>query len=261
VEPFCKIKIILGVPEVSGFKQGDKRRRLFPLLVLLVVATIFLGQYLEGWEIERPLDQSALPVPNPTTLEVEKVIIDHDQDGDGVFDLDDIVQGARDYVETRPRYQDGYYDGGYPPPGEGVCIDVIWQALAGAGYDLKALVDEDIANNTQDYPRVEGQPEPNIDFRRVKNLTVFFSKYADGLTVEVVPGDAENLREWQGGDIVVFAEPLSHIAIVSDQRRADGVPLILHNGGPHAKEEDRLLSWPTPISHHFRFPGGEFLGG
>ncbi|MGQ9533172.1 MAG: DUF1287 domain-containing protein [Desulfotomaculales bacterium] len=192
--------------------------------------------------------------PRKVEVRVEKVLVNHDQDGDGLLDLDDMVQGARAYVGTRPKYRDGYYPGGYPPPGEGVCTDVIWRAFRAAGYDLKAMVDADIRARPQAYPRVNGRPDPNIDFRRVANLVVFFQGHAASLTTRVLPGDPENLREWQGGDIVVFGPPLEHIAVISDRRRPDGVPYLLHNAGPYASETDALLSWPTAITHHFRFP-------
>ena len=157
-------------------------------------------------------------------------------------------------MENKPRYKSAYYDGGYPPPDEGVCTDVIWRAFLNAGYNLKDMIDKDIRENTSDYPRVNGAPDPNIDFRRVKNLVPFFKKFATSLTTEIIPGVAENLKEWQGGDIVVFGEPVEHIAIVSDKRRNDGVPLIIHNAGPYTLENDMIQNWPSPITHHFRFP-------
>lgn len=55
-------------------------------------------------------------------------------------------------------------------------------------------------------------------------------------------------------DIVTFDYPYEHIAIISDKRRADGVPYLLHNAGPTASETDKLLSWPSSITGHFRFP-------
>lgn len=192
--------------------------------------------------------------PGQAPLSVERLAFTHDEDGDGINDLDDLVQGAYQEAGRRPSYHSAYYAGGYPPADEGVCTDVIWRALKEAGYSLKDLMDADIRQAPQDYPRVKGRPEPNIDFRRVPNQTVFFQKYADSLTTEVISGDAQNLREWQRGDIVVFAEPLAHIGIISDRRRRDGVPYVIHNGGPYAKEADVLLDWPTPIVHHFRFP-------
>lgn len=83
---------------------------------------------------------------------VEKVVSTRDKDVDGIYDLDDIVQGARKDLEAKPTYKDAYYAGGYPPPNEGVCTDVIWRALAEAGYDLKGMMDRDIKEHTGDYP-------------------------------------------------------------------------------------------------------------
>jgi uncharacterized protein YijF (DUF1287 family) len=101
---------------------------------------------------------------------------------------------------------------------------------------------------------VEGKPDPNIDFRRVPNLLVYFKRHAQDLTREIIPRDVANLSEWQPGDIVTFAAPHEHIAIISDKRRPDGVPYILHNAGPIPTESDQLASWPSPITGHFRFP-------
>lgn len=216
------------------------------------VLLLFLGILLLILLIEDTLDLK-WPVGQPP-LAVEKLEFAHDQDGDGLNDLDDILEGARKDADRKPHYQSAYYAGGYPPDDEGVCTDVIWRALANAGYSLKDMVDQDIQSHTSDYPRVGGRPDPNIDFRRVPNLTVFFSKNAASLTTEVIPGDAENLREWQRGDIVVFDRPLPHIGIISDQRRPDGVPYLIHNAGPYTKEEDALLSWANPDHSSFSFP-------
>lgn len=191
-------------------------------------------------------------------LQIEKVVVNSDKDNDGILDLDDILQGARIDVQIKPIYKDGYYKGGYPPNSEGVCTDVIWRAFKNAGYELKDLVDADIKDNIKYYPRVEGKPDPNIDFRRVKNLTSFFKRKAEVLTTEIIPYDINNLKEWQGGDIVVFDKPHEHIAIVSDKRREeDGVPYIIHNSSPYTKENDMLIYWDKNISkiiYHFRFP-------
>lgn len=187
-------------------------------------------------------------------LEVPRLPFDYDKDGDGIDDLWDIYLGAKAEVARKPVYKDGYFAGGYPPETEGVCTDVVWRALRDAGFNLKALVDEDIKNNLELYPRVNNKPEPNIDFRRAQNLSVFFTRYAEVLTNEVVPWDSENLVQWQPGDIVVWAAPAGHIGIISSKRRADGVPYVLHNSGPWAREQDVLLSWPSPIIGHYRFP-------
>lgn len=58
------------------------------------------------------------------------------------------------------------------------------------------MVDEDIRKNTELYPRVLADgPDPNIDFRRVDNLQVFFSRFELELTTEVIPCNKENLKE------------------------------------------------------------------
>jgi len=162
----------------------------------------------------------------------------------GLDDYTDILLGARSCVATKPHYKSDYYIGGYPPDDVGVCTDVIWQAFKNAGYDLKAMVDRDIQEHLSAYPRVNGQPDPNIDFRRVPNLKVFLEHYAVTLTT-----DATKIEEWQPGDIVTYG--LKHIAIVSDRRNKDGVAYIIHNGGQPRREEDALTR--KEISGHFRF--------
>ena len=128
---------------------------------------------------------------------------------------------------------------------------MVWRAFQNAGYDLKALIDADIAENTELYPRVQGTPDPNIDFRRVPNLRVFFGRYAESLTT-----DPYEIAEWQPGDIVTFEG--RHIGIISDKRNKDGIPYLIHNSGQPKREEDALLRCHRnhPISGHFRWVGG-----
>jgi uncharacterized protein YijF (DUF1287 family) len=205
---------------------------------------------------------SAIPIPStatiivPTPLNISRITCSSDKDGDGINDLDDIVEGARKDAESMPVYKSEYYSGGYPPDSEGVCTDVIWRAFKNAGYNLKDLIDKDIKSNKRHYPAVNEKPDPNIDFRRVRNLKVFFSKFAEKLTLDIKPYDAKNLEEWQGGDIVTFSSP-EHIAIVSDKRRDDGIPYLIHNAGPYTMEADNLMAWISGISGHYRFPASK----
>lgn len=179
---------------------------------------------------------------------IERVVSPTDCNQNGVDDYTDILLGAREDARRHPRYHSAYYAGGYPPEDEGVCTDVIWRAFARAGYSLKDLVDADIAANIEEYPRVEGRPDPNIDFRRVKNLRVYFERNATVLTND--PGE---ISQWQPGDIVIFGE--SHIGIISDKRNRNGVPYLIHNAGQLKREEDALQSYHrhTPITGHYRF--------
>ena len=166
-----------------------------------------------------------------------------DADGDGVDDQTDILNGALAYVSTHPKYKSRYYETGYPDDGYGVCTDVVAYALKNAGYDLQVLVDADIREQPQDY-MVE-EPDANIDFRRVRNLKVFFSHTAAALTTDV-----SEIEEWQGGDIVIFER---HIGIVSDWRNKNGVPYVIHHNDPWqtAYEQD-VLERRTDIVGHYR---------
>lgn len=180
-------------------------------------------------------------------FDIETVISKTDCDNDGIDDYTDILQGAKIEAENKPTYKSAYYSGGYPPDNEGVCTDVIWRALKNAGYSLKDMVDEDIKNNVDEYPRVDGKPDSNIDFRRVPNLKVYFERNQINLTT-----DLSKIEEWQPGDIVVFGS--SHIGIISDKRNKKGIPYLLHNGGQPLREEDILEVYNKyePITGHYR---------
>ncbi len=175
----------------------------------------------------------------------------HDQNHNGVPDALDIVHGARQEVLSRTRYDSKSYPGGYPPPGRGNDADVVWMGFQAAGYNLKEMVDQDV----QSYPYYYAglALDPNMDFRSVPVLTIFFQRHAVELTTEVKPGNVDNLVQWQPGDIVVFGPPSDHIAIISDRRRKDGVPLVIHNAGPWATEGDYLTRWSSKIIYHFRY--------
>lgn len=178
---------------------------------------------------------------------IETIISKTDYDNDGIDDYTDILQGAKIEAKNKPTYRSTYYSGGYPPDNEGVCTDVIWRALKNAGYTLKDMVDKDIKENTDKYPRVAGKPDPNIDFRRVPNLKVYFERNHIVLTT-----DLSQIEQWQPGDIVVFGS--THIGIISDKRNKKGIPYLIHNGGQPIREEDFLETYDKyePISGHYR---------
>ncbi len=163
-----------------------------------------------------------------------------DKDGDGIDDQTDFLQSVRNYIATKPKYKSKYYRTGYPDDGFGVCTDVIAFGLRGAGYDLMELVNADIRANKKMYQL--DVVDKNIDFRRVNNLRIFFERNAKSLTT-----DLTDIKEWQGGDIIVFK---THIGVVSDKRNWRGIPFIIHNGGFHFEED--ILEYRTDIVGHFR---------
>lgn len=179
---------------------------------------------------------------------IEDYISSTDCDSDGIDDQTDILNGARAYVATKPYYKSKYYSGGYPDDQYGVCTDVVAQALLNAGYDLRELVDEDIRLHPDDYADDCG--DKNIDFRRVRNLLIYFQHTAVSLTTDI-----SEYEEWQGGDIVVFQ---GHIGIISDKRNKNGTPYMIHHGGTNGAgglrpdyEED-ILELSGEVLGHFR---------
>ncbi len=169
-----------------------------------------------------------------------------DFDNDGIDDYKDILLGARRDAKNKPKYDGKYIDGGYPPDNIGVCSDVVWRAFKNAGYSLRDMVDADIIAHPEDYPLIE-RPDTNIDFRRVRNLRIFFDKYAQSLTTDVT-----KIEEWQPGDIVIFNNN-KHIGIVSDKRNRDGQVYIIHNGGQPNRDEDYLKRTNATVVAHYRF--------
>ncbi|MBR4116465.1 MAG: DUF1287 domain-containing protein [Clostridia bacterium] len=175
---------------------------------------------------------------------IETVKSSVDFDTDSTDDYTDILLGARKDAKNHPKYDGKYIDGGYPPDNIGVCSDVVWRAFKNAGYNLREMVDSDIAARPDAYPLIK-KPDTNIDFRRVRNLRIFFDKYAVSLTTDI-----EKIEEWQPGDIVIFNNN-KHIGIVSDKRTRDGITYIIHNGGQPNREEDYLKR--SVVVAHYRF--------
>ena len=182
------------------------------------------------------------PGRSSASMGYPQYISEKDADGDGIDDQTDLLRSARAYLSTGPKYKSKYYETGYPDDGCGVCTDVLAFAMRDTGSDLMTLVHEDILSHPEDYD-IE-TPDIRIDFRRVKNLRVYFKRNALSLTTD--PADT---REWQGGDIVMFKE---HVGIVSDMRNERGVPYVIHlRSGMQLKHEEDILESST-ITDHFR---------
>ena len=204
------------------------------MFLLAALAILILCRY-QHTSAVRPKDRFSGQIPQLHSTA--------DADGDGVDDQLDILNGALAYVSAHPKYKSHYYKTGYPDDGYGVCTDVVAYALKNAGYDLQTLVDADIREHPEEYGIAE--PDANIDFRRVRNLKVFFSHTAAALTTDV-----SETEQWQGGDIVIFER---HIGVVSDRRNKNGVPYVIHHNDPWqtAYEQD-ILEERTYIAGHYR---------
>ena len=180
--------------------------------------------------------------------EPEPVIVEVEEEPIILSKLERLILGARKDALAMPAYVNAYYAGGYPPENEGTCTDLVWRAFMEADIVLKDLVDEDIKMNRERYKHIAYR-DPNIDFRRVQNLAIFFENNAEILTTDVYDTQA-----WQAGDIVVFGN-YEHIGIVSDIRNANDIPYLIHNNDQPIREEDRLEygSYTMGIKAHYRY--------
>ena len=209
----------------------------FCLIPVALLLTFFLGRW--AW-------RHLLPHRSYSAADfgIQTIHSSCDYNNNGQDDYTDFLMGAKADAKKHPRYDGVYQAGGYPPDDVGVCADVIWRAFKNAGYCLRDMVDADIAARPSAYPNMDTR-DPNIDFRRVKNLKVFFETYAISLTT-----DPTQIDQWQPGDIVIFRDD-KHIGMVSDKRNADGWAFMLHNSGQPNREEDYLPQ--DPPTSHFRF--------
>lgn len=166
----------------------------------------------------------------------------------GIDDYQDIVIGARKDANNHVKYKSAYYAGGYPPSDEGVCTDMVWRAFQEAGYDFKNMIDSDIQLAKEEYYALDKVPDPNIDFRRVGNLKVYFERNAEVLTTDI-----QDIASFQPGDIVIFGND-KHVGIISDKRNKKGNPYLLHNAGQWNREEDALQKWVKKygLTGHYR---------
>ncbi len=169
-----------------------------------------------------------------------------------------LTEAARDQVGVTTIYDPAYatldFPGGDIPRDRGVCTDVVIRALRdGWGIDLQLAVNRDMKANFAAYPPLWGlsRTDRNIDHRRVPNLQTLFSRVGAEQPLDELPAP------FLPGDIVTWKLPgnLDHIGIVSDQRSADGTPLILHNIGRGAQEEDILFAYP--MTGHYRIGADE----
>jgi uncharacterized protein YijF (DUF1287 family) len=172
-----------------------------------------------------------------------------------------ILADAKKQITEHIINKGDYYEGGYPPPGEGLATDVIARALRSAGYDLRELMYEDMKAYPRDYPWKLYEVktiDKNIDFRRTPNQEVFFKKYGLDLTNELKPGDPENLAQWLPGDIVFFSTEeddwSEHVAIISDTLSPEGVPLVIHSAPDPGYVVEADIMTKYKIVGHYRYP-------
>ncbi len=158
------------------------------------------------------------------------------------------IAAARSQVGKTLIYDPSYvkipFPNGDVPIIRGVCTDVLIRAFRGVGIDLQERIYRHKKANPKLYRGLysTNRLDPNIDHRRVKNIQAYLAAKGYRVRGRFLPAD-----------IVVWKLPgsnLDHIGICSDRLNAKGEPLIIHNVGAGAKEEDVLRAYR--IVDHFR---------
>jgi len=136
-----------------------------------------------------------------------------------------LVKDARSQIGKTLYYDPAYSALRYPmgdvPLLKGVCTDVVIRALRHQGMDLQQGIHEDMRASFKRYPQKWGLKGPDR------------KRYA--------PGD---IVTWDLG------RGLAHIGIVSDRKSFNQTPLIIHNIGQGAREENILHQYA--ITGHYR---------
>ncbi|EHN7704347.1 DUF1287 domain-containing protein [Salmonella enterica] len=164
-----------------------------------------------------------------------------------------IAQSAGTQIGKTLFYDAAYVRLDYPngdlPLERGVCADVVIRALRSQQVDLQKRVHEDMQAHFSAYPNnwKLKRPDSNIDHRRVPNLETWFQRHNKALPV------TDKYSDYQPGDIVSWRldNGLAHIGVVSLNVTPEGVPLVVHNIGAGAQEEDVLFNWK--VTGHFRY--------
>jgi len=222
------------------------------ILIILIAILIVVG--LIAYDYHKKDSQKLTPITEKKTYYTlsdfgyVSLKSPKDYNDNGKDDYEDFLTAAKRFASFNPKYKSNYYNEGYPPvEKEGISTDLIWYSLKEAGYDLKTLVSKDISKNKKRY-RYSVSDE-NIDFRKVENLDVFFSRYAKDLTT-----DSSRVGEFMPGDILIFDYD-EFMAIVSDKYTKDGIPYIISNRSTtqKKKEENIIEKLPMDITSHYRF--------
>lgn len=212
------------------------RKKIIPILIITIITIITIYML---------YNLNIIPHKKYTNKDfnIDTYISKIDKDNDGIDDQTDIINNTKIYIATKPKYKSKYYANGYPDDEYGVCTDVVAISLKNSGYDLMELVNNHIKENKELYD-IE-TIDKNIDFRRVRNLDVYFKNNAISLTTDI-----NKIEEWQGGDIIVFKK---HIGIISDKRNKSGIPFVIHHANPYQiRYEEDILEGRTDIIGHYR---------
>ena len=140
------------------------------------------------------------------------------------------------------------------PAERGVCTDVVVRALRSArALDLQKLVHEDMSAHFRDYPNQPrwGQREARRQHRssaRAEPHDLVSARPVTARRHHARPRTIYPVTSWPG----TWAADSCTSASSATVRAVTGVPLVIHNIGAGAREEDILFRFA--IIGHYRLP-------
>ncbi|MCG9479157.1 MAG: DUF1287 domain-containing protein [Actinomycetia bacterium] len=254
-------------------EQQQKRFNIKHLLLVILVLIIGLGVVLSIRQL--PFDREYEPptalvnmLPRYRVIDMDDIGIETDADRDGINDQKDIMLGAKKQLEVKAKNillmpdEPNYYQGGDPPGDLALATDIVDRAFREAGYGLRELVNEDINQNFDQYPLRaiwnQKYSDPDIDYRRIQNLEVFFRRNAEPLTAIFNPAEKDNLQQWLPGDVVFFDMDrdgyTDNVGIVSDSTTRSGATKVIYNYIEPGYTVEKDILGKEKITGHFRYP-------
>jgi uncharacterized protein YijF (DUF1287 family) len=210
----------------------------------------------------------ASELPRYRLIDMDNIGITGDADNDDINNQKDIMLGAKKQLEEPAKnifLEEGeinYYQGGDPPEHLAISTDIVARAFLEAGFNLREMVYEDIRDNFDQYPirEIWGQTvcDPDIDYRRIQNLEIFFKRNARACGILFNASDNDNLNSWLPGDVIFFDMDKDgfsdNVGIISDNTTRDGTPKVIYNYIDPGYTIEKNILKEKIITGHYRFP-------
>ena len=250
-------------------KRFNIKHLLIIILVLVIVIAVIISVNKFSFKKEyEPGTALADELPRYRLIDMDNTGITGDADEDEINNQKDIMLGAKKQLGNPAKNisleegETNYYQGGDPPEDLADSTDIIARAFFEAGFDLRDLVYEDIKENFGQYPIKEiwnrSFCDPNIDYRRIQNLEIFFNRNAKDLDILFNASDEQNLNLWLPGDVVFFDMDRDgdsdNVGIISDNTTRDGVPKVIYNYKDPGYTVEKDILKEKIITGHYRFP-------